>query len=202
MDEIALIQMARDGDLDAFNRLVLAYQETVFNVAYRILADPSAAEDATQNAFISAYRSLSGYRGGSFRGWLLRIVTNSCYDELRRQKRQPTVSLEPVDDADEEVESPSWIADSAPSPENTFEQREIENAIMRCLKDLPDDFRSVVVLVDLQGLDYQEVAQAIGKPLGTIKSRVARARLKLRDCLDTFGELIPANNRQIHREIS
>jgi RNA polymerase sigma-70 factor (ECF subfamily) len=133
---------------------------------------------------------------------LLRIVTNSCYDELRRQKRQPTVSLEPVDDADEEVESPSWIADSAPSPENTFEQREIENAIMRCLKDLPDDFRSVVVLVDLQGLDYQEVAQAIGKPLGTIKSRVARARLKLRDCLDTFGELIPANNRQIHREIS
>ena len=89
MDETRLIQDAQHGDIDAFNRLVLAYQDMVYNQAYRVMGEPFAADDATQEAFISAYRKIKTYRGGSFKAWLLRIVTNACYDELRRRKRRP-----------------------------------------------------------------------------------------------------------------
>lgn len=192
MDEPALIRDAQSGDLDAFNRLVLAYQDLAFNVAYRMLNDEDAAADATQTAFISAFRNLNSYRGGSFRAWVLRMVTNGCYDELRRRHRHPTTALEPMTDDDEEVESPRWLADDSPSPEESLEQAEVEHAIQHCLDHLPEDFRSVVIMVDVQGLDYGEVAIATGKPLGTIKSRLARGRLRLRNCLQGFGELLPA----------
>src|SRR5512143_4025106 len=112
MDETALIQAARQGDLDAFNRLVLAYQDQVYAQAYRMMGEMEAAEDATQEAFISAFRSIQSYRGGSFRAWLLRIVTNASYDELRRRQRRPTTPLEPVDADEEEIESPQWLADT------------------------------------------------------------------------------------------
>ena len=112
MDENALIQSAQRGDIDAFNRLVLAYQHQVYSLAYRIMGEEAAAADAAQEAFISAYKHLKSFRGGSFKSWLMRIVTNACYDELRRRKRRPTVPLEPVDDNDEELESPGWLANS------------------------------------------------------------------------------------------
>jgi len=196
MDEVALIQAAVQGDLTAFNRLVLAYQEIAFNVAYRMLDDPDAAEDATQTAFISAYRNLKSYRGGSFHAWVLRMVTNTCYDELRRRKRRPVVSLEPVDDeTSEEIESPRWLADEGPGPEDQLETAELERAIQRCINGLPEDFRSVILLVDVQGLDYQEAAEITRTPLGTVKSRLARARLKMRDCLHGIGELLPSQFR-------
>jgi RNA polymerase sigma-70 factor (ECF subfamily) len=195
MDEVALIQAARNGDLDSFNRLVLAYQDLVYNQAYRMMGENDSAADATQEAFISAFRHLKGYRGGSFRAWLLRIVTNACYDELRRRKRRPTTPLEPVDDAGEEVESPHWIADSRNLPEDHVERLELENAIQHCLGELPEDFRAVVILVDIQGFDYAETAHVIGKPLGTVKSRLARARYRMRDCLQGFWELLPSRFR-------
>ncbi len=196
MDEAGLIQDALHGDLDAFNRLVLAYQEMAFNLAYRMLSEEAAAEDATQTAFISAYRNLKQYRGGSFRAWVMRMVTNTCYDELRRRQRRPSIPLEPFNnDEDEEIESPAWLADHHPTPDEEIETRELEAAIQHCIQDLPDEFRAVVILVDVQGMDYNEVAQAVGKPLGTIKSRLARARLRLRDCLSGFAELLPAQFR-------
>jgi RNA polymerase sigma-70 factor (ECF subfamily) len=195
MDEAGLIQAARQGDLDAFNRLVLAYQDLVFAQAYRLMGEMEAAEDATQEAFISAYRSIGSYRGGSFRAWLLRIVTNSCYDELRRRKRRPTTPLEPVMAEDEEIESPRWLADPSDTPEERAEWVELDHAIQNCLESLPPDFRVVVVLVDVQGFDYIEAAEVIRKPVGTIKSRLSRARLRLRDCLQGLGELIPAQFR-------
>ena len=98
-DETNLVQLAQKGDLEAFNNLVLAYQEMAFNVAFRILSDEAGAEDATQNAFLSAYRSLATYRGGSFRAWLLRMVTNTCYDELRRRKRLARHAFDSAQDA-------------------------------------------------------------------------------------------------------
>ncbi len=195
MDEAALIAGAQRGDLTSFNRLVLTYQNLAFNLAYRMLGDEAQAEDATQTAFLSAYRSLASYRGGSFKAWVLRMVTNACYDELRRRQRHPTTPLEPETDEEEEMESPRWLADDGPSPEESVERAELEQAIQRCLEELPDDFRSVVVLVDVQGLDYEEVSVAVGKPLGTIKSRLARARQKLRGCLQGFWELLPAQFR-------
>jgi RNA polymerase sigma-70 factor (ECF subfamily) len=193
MDELELITAAVAGDLNAFNRLVLTYQEMAFNLAYRILNDDDAAADATQTAFISAYKNLRSYRGGSFRAWVMRMVTNTCYDELRRRLRRPTVPLEPLNfEDDEEVESPAWLADESPSPEDQMESRELEKAISHCIQGLPEEFRAVVVMVDVQGMDYAEVSAATGKPLGTIKSRLARARLRLRDCLSGFRELIPS----------
>jgi len=197
MDEVALIQSARQGDLDAFNRLVLAYQDRVFSQAYRLMGEMEAAEDAAQEAFISAFRNLKSFRGGSFRAWLLRIVTNVCYDELRRRKRRPTTPLEPLDAEDEEVESPRWLADPGESPEEHSERVELDRAIQGCLEDLPEEFRTVVVLVDVQGFDYIEAAEVIHTPVGTVKSRLSRARMRLRDCLRDLWELIPAQFRLV-----
>lgn len=196
MDEQALISDAIKGDLDAFNRLVLAYQDLAFNVAYRMLTDEDLAADAVQNAFISAYKNLRNYRGGSFKAWVMRMVTNGCYDELRRQKRRPTVALEPVNREDgEEMESADWLRSDDPSPEDAFDTAELEHALQHCLESLPMDFRAVVVLVDVQGMDYEEVSHSVKAPLGTVKSRLARARLKLRDCLQQFQELLPSQFR-------
>ncbi|RPJ50837.1 MAG: sigma-70 family RNA polymerase sigma factor [Chloroflexi bacterium] len=192
MDEAEIIQHAREGDLNAFNRLVLEYQDMAFNLAARMLGDDDAAEDVTQTAFLSAYRSLDSFRGGSFRAWVMRMVSNACYDELRRRKRRPTVSLEPVNEDDEEIESPAWLADDAPSPEVQLERAELDQALQTCLQGLPEEFRSVVLMVDVEGLDYQEVSLATGKPLGTVKSRLARARLRMRDCLRQYWELLPS----------
>lgn len=197
MDEAALIQAAVQGDLDSFNRLVLAYQDLVYAQAYRMMGESEAAEDATQEAFISAFRSIHSYRGGSFRAWLLRIVTNACYDELRRRQRRPTTPLEPTDAEEEEIESPRWLADTGESPEERAERKDLDRAIQNCLEGLPPEFRTVVVLVDVQGFDYYEAADVIRKPVGTVKSRLSRARLRLRDCLQGWWELIPAQFRLV-----
>ncbi len=195
MDELALITSAQRGDLDSFNTLILNYQDMVFNTALRILGDDELAADASQEAFISAFRSISTFRGGSFKAWMLRTVTNACYDELRRQKRRPTIQLEPETEDGEEMDSPRWLADPGMTPEQKAEADDLEHAIQHCLDSLPAEFRAVVVMADIQGLDYTEVAQAARVPLGTIKSRLARARLRLRECLQGFWELLPATFR-------
>jgi RNA polymerase sigma-70 factor (ECF subfamily) len=195
MDELALIRSAQRGDLDAFNTLVLAYQDMLFNTALRILGDEDTAADATQDAFLSAFKGINGYRGGSFKAWLLRTITNACYDELRRKKRRPTTPLEPDSADGDEIDSPRWLADPALTPEQSAEAVELEHAIQHCLDHLPLEFRTVVVMADLQGFDYTEVASAVRAPLGTIKSRLARARLRLRECLQGFAELLPSGMR-------
>ena len=197
MDETALIQSAQNGDLDAFNTLILHYQDSVFHTALRVIGDEDLAQDAAQEAFISAFRNISAFRGGSFKAWLMRMVTNACYDEFRRQKRRPTTPLEPdAKQADgEEMESPRWLADPNMTPAERSEADELEHAIQHCLDTLPTDFRTVVVLADIQGMDYSEVATASKVPLGTIKSRLARARLRLRECLRGFEELLPSSFR-------
>ncbi|GER78984.1 MAG: sigma-70 family RNA polymerase sigma factor [Anaerolineales bacterium] len=202
MNEPALILDAQRGDLDSFNTLVLHYQDMVFNAALRILGDEDAAADASQEAFISAFRSVNSYRGGSFKAWLLRIVTNACYDELRRQKRRPTTPLEPETEDGEEMDSPRWLADPNLGPEQQMDADELEHAIQHCLDALPTEFRAVVVMADVEGLDYAEVAAAVRAPLGTVKSRIARARLRLRDCLQSFAELLPAAFRLNTNEAS
>ncbi len=161
-----------------------------------MLGDDPPAQDATQIAFINAFQSIKSFRGGSFRAWILRILTNTCYDELRRQKRKPTESLNPVDtDSGEELEDPAWLSDDSQSPEERISQKELEKAIQRCLGSLPEEFRTAIILVDVQGMDYQEASEVVNKPLGTIRSRLARARQRMQDCLQTAGELLPAKYR-------
>ncbi len=192
MNESHLIASAQRGDLNAFNTLVLHYQDMVFNAALRILGEEEAAADASQEAFLSAFQALPSYRGGSFKAWLLRIVTNACYDELRRRKRRPTAPLEPQTDQGDDLETTRWLTDSALTPDQQLEAQELEHAIQHCLDALPTDFRLVVVLADIEGLDYLEIAHALRLPIGTIKSRLARARLRLRECLQDFWELLPS----------
>lgn len=193
MDEATLIQRAQKGDVAAFNRLVVQYQELVFNVAYRIMGDPAVAEDVAQETFITAYQSLRSFRGGSFKSWLMRVATNRCYDELRRRKRRPQTSLDEMMD---ENESFAFLRSPNDSPEMHRQRVELALAIEQCLQGLPDDQRIVTVLGDVEGYDYNEIATITKTSLGTVKSRLSRARAKLRDCLQAIGgELLPAAYR-------
>lgn len=192
MDEQGLIQEAQQGDINAYNRLVLHYQGLVYNVAYRIMGEPQAAEDATQEAFISAYKALNRFRGGSFKSWLMRIATNACYDELRRRKRRPQSSL---DQLTEDNESSRFLHSPGVSPEGQQQQMEMMQAIETCLESLPDDQRVTAVLGDVEGYDYKEIADITKVSLGTVKSRMSRARAKLRDCLQGYKELLPSRYR-------
>ena len=183
------------GDLDAFNQIILDYQTLVYNQAFRIMGERDAAEDATQEAFISAYKKLHTYRGGSFKSWLLRIVSNACYDEYRRRKRKPVVPLFPEGEDGDDAETPAWLEDMGEKPEDITLRRELSEVIQTCLDRLEIEFRTIVVLVDIQGMDYKTAAEVIDRPLGTIKSRLARARKHLKDCLKGFEELLPAGLR-------
>ena len=194
MDENTLIQSARKGDVDAFNHLVLVYQHQVYNLAYRIIGEEASATDATQEAFISAYNHLKDFRGGSFKSWLLRIVTNACYDDLRRRKRRPVTSLDEMmngDDGESEFELPA----TTDGPETIVQRHELADVIQRGITSLPDDQRIVVVLSDVQGMSYEEIADITRSNLGTVKSRLSRGRAKLREYLQTHGELLPENYR-------
>jgi len=195
-DETALIAAAQRGHLPAFNQLILHYQGLAYNVAYRMVGDSDTASDATQDAFIKAFRRLDQYRGGSFKSWLLRIVTNTCYDTLRAQKRRPTSSLD-RDDEDDEMDSEhdSRLVDHSERPDDYAMRRELAAAIQAAIERLPEDQRAALVLADIEGLDYQEIADVTGAALGTVKSRLSRARAKVRDILQEQKELLPAQYR-------
>jgi RNA polymerase sigma-70 factor (ECF subfamily) len=184
-DEEALVARAANGDLDAFNQLVLEHQDLAYRHAYSLLADPAAAEDATQESFIKAFHAVHSFRGGSFRSWLLRIVSNTAYDVLRQSKRRPTQPLYPESDDGEEVESPAWLADPNASVHGTVEQHEEAKRLYQMLDELPEAYRSVLTLIDLYELDYAEAARALKVPIGTVKSRLARARMQMQEKLLT-----------------
>ncbi len=205
MDEPALISEAQQGDLDAFNRLVLEYQSPVYNLAYRIMGEGDSAGDAAQEAFISAYKNLRHYRGGSFKAWLLRIVTNACYDELRRRKRRPATSLEAltVVETGPDAESEASLVSHDESPEDVTQRHELAREIQTCLDSLPEDMKSVVIMSDVMGMDYNEIAESSGAALGTVKSRLSRARARMRDCLrQNVWELLPRAFRLKEEETS
>jgi RNA polymerase sigma-70 factor, ECF subfamily len=195
--ERRVIQRARSGDVAAFNVLVSRYQTMAYGLALRMLGDPEAAADVTQDAFFSAYRNLESYRGASFRSWLLRIVSNGCYDYFRAQRRRPATSLEAmregdgegVDDGVNDAALGDAGADPTWDPDRVAQRRETISAIEAALLQLPAEQRLAIVLSDVQGLDYEEVARVMAVPLGTVKSRIARARDRLRRLLTPRGEL-------------
>jgi len=192
MDEQTLIRAAQRGDLEAFNELVLIYQDFLFRVALNILGDEEAAADATQQAFISAFRNLRSFRGGSLRSWLSRITVNTCYDELRRLARNKDVPLQVYDQDGDEMEPAAWLADPGPSPEDQAERSDLVAAIQNSLQALPDHYRLVVQLIDVEELSYEETAATLNIPVGTVKSRLARAREALRTSLQSYSNLLPA----------
>ena len=191
-DEASLIERSQRGDLDAFNALVVAYQGRVYSVCLRMLGSPQPAEDATQETFIAAYRAVSRFRRGSLRAWLFKIAANVCYDEIRRRRSRPQVPLGAPAGEERPAVEPA-------SPDEPPEERAMRQELARCLEEglasLPADQRLAVVLRDVQGLAYEEVAEATGASLGTVKSRISRGRAALRDFLLTRGELLPSRFR-------
>jgi RNA polymerase sigma-70 factor, ECF subfamily len=177
--EETLIQQAASGDLDAFNQIVLIYQDMAYNHAYALTVDAAVAEDATQESFIKAFQAIKSFRGGSFRGWLLRIITNTAYDILRRSSRHPVQPLFPEEENGEEIDSAPWLADTGASVQQIVAQKEVAQMLYCMLDELPDAYRSVINLIDVQEFGYKEAAQTLKLPLGTVKSRLARARIHM-----------------------
>jgi RNA polymerase sigma-70 factor, ECF subfamily len=178
-NDATLIADTIKGNLDAFNQLAMKYQNMAYGHAYALVGDLDAADDITQESFLKAFKNLVQFHGGSFRAWLMRIVTNTSYDMLRSFRKHPTQPLFPMDDYSEELESISWIADPEAVVETILDRKEASERLLQALDELPTNYRSVLTLVDLYELDYSEATQILNIPIGTVKSRLARARLRM-----------------------
>jgi len=187
-----ILQAARLGDELAFSRLVDYYRSTAERVAQHILQTEEAAADAVQDALIKAHRALPRFQDGNFRSWLLRIVTNTCYDHLRRQKRRQSLSLDELTDWSTAI-LPVHASTDAQNPETVALHQESMQVLLRAIDELPAWHRQVVLLIDVHGYDYAEAAEVLALPLGTVKSRLSRARATLRDALVGAG-LAPLAN--------
>jgi RNA polymerase sigma-70 factor (ECF subfamily) len=183
-DEAAVIARAGAGDRTAFTQLMEHYQSACYGLAWRLLGDRDQAADATQDAFIHAYRAMASYRGGIFRSWLLRITANASYDILRRQQRRPTSPL-----PDPEEGAPELPDRFAVNPLAEATRSEMYKHLEVALAKLPEDQRTAIVLCDVYGMDYNEVAAMTQSALGTVKSRIHRGRLRLRELLTEHREL-------------
>jgi RNA polymerase sigma factor (sigma-70 family) len=186
--ESELVERSRNGDLDAFNQIVLVYQDQVFGICLRMLGSRQAAEDVAQDTFLSAFRNVRRMRGPTVRAWLLRIASNACIDEIRRRKRQPQLSLDmPAGDGDaaRTIDTP----DPEVGPEQQALRVELRDALRAELLRLPDDQRLVIILCDIEGLSYEEIAVAMETSVGTVKSRISRGRARLREAVLARGEL-------------
>ena len=190
-EDSELVVRSKDGDLQAFNFIVQRYQSQVLNLSARIIGDRGRAEDVTQETFISAYQAIGRFRGGSLPAWLMRIAANASRDSLRGSRRRPEQSL------DESLESQSFQPVSAePSPEEHAERSELNAELQKAILALSDDQRAVLVLIDVQGFSYEETIESVGASIGTVKSRLNRARRRVRDILMERRELLPDRFRQ------
>jgi RNA polymerase sigma-70 factor (ECF subfamily) len=194
--EQEIIESSRTGDLNAFDQLVVAHQDRIYNLCYWILGHRDDASDATQDAFIRAFRSLDSFRGDSaFGTWLHRIAVNACLDVLQRRKRAPQTYTDLESDSenspqsDKIAERSSGEANRRLDPARLSAQRERRKVVQEALAQIPEHYRLALVLYDIEGHSYDEIAQTLKLPLGTIKSRINRARLALREHLENKREL-------------
>jgi RNA polymerase sigma-70 factor, ECF subfamily len=195
-DEEQLVARSQHGDVNAFNELILHYQQSTYGVVYRMIGDADIAADVTQDAFIAAFRAIQSFHvGSSFRAWLLRIASNLACDHWRRTQRHPVESLETLTDEDEPHAASDLSAlvetGQEANPEEYLLSQELQELIQRGLQALPLDQRVAVVLCDIEGLSYEEISISTQSNLGTVRSRIARGRARLRHYLEQYRELLP-----------
>ncbi|MBZ0310246.1 MAG: sigma-70 family RNA polymerase sigma factor [Anaerolineae bacterium] len=191
--DMTLVKAALNGDIEAFNQLVFRYQDRVYNTSYRIMGDLAVTDDVTQEVFITAFKKLHQFRGENFQAWIVKIAINAAYDELRRLKRRP---VEPFEDREIDEETDARLVSRTPNPERVVQDAELSSAIEECFCQLGDDSRIVVTMADVEDYSYDEIAAAVNISLGTVKSRISRARDQLRTCLRGKSGLLP--NKYAH----
>ncbi|MGH2463847.1 MAG: sigma-70 family RNA polymerase sigma factor [Candidatus Limnocylindrales bacterium] len=182
--DLILVERAQAGDLSAFNDLVLCYQDQLYGLVARMVPDQDQAADVVQEAFFSAYRNLDAFRGGSVKSWLSRIAINGAMDLQRARKRRP---VQPYPELEDDAWQPPAGEDA--DPERQVVTAERIRALNIALAAIGDDQRAAIVLFDVEGFDYAEIAQMTGVSLGTVKSRIHRGRLALRRGLEDRMEL-------------
>jgi len=188
-EERSLIERSKRGDITAFDQLVRTYEKSVYNTAYRLSGSYDDASDIAQEAFVRAWNNLKSFRGDSaFSTWLYRIVTNVFLDDRKRKRARPQRSLDEVIALDESNVARQF-EDSTPGPDEIAEGSERRTALERAIHTLPEAQRAVIVLYHSQGLSYDEIAEITNLPMGTVKSKLNRARLALRDRLAPIAEL-------------
>ena len=199
-EELHIIRRVLDGDTNAFEGLVLEHQKNVYNLALKMLGNPEDAMDASQECFLRAFRSLSGFQGDSrFSVWLYRMTSNVCIDFLRKKKRRAEIPLTVSDEDDEERELE--IPDERFSPEAVFDKAERVRAVREGLKKLPEEYRRILTLREIGGLSYEELADALDMELGTVKSKLFRARKKLCEILTESGNFSPSDASNSRKEV-
>ncbi len=189
--DVFLAGKAAKGDVDAFETLIMKYEKTIYNIALRMMTSPEDAKDVSQNVLIKIYNNLSHFKGDSlFSTWIYRITVNTCIDEIRKNKRKNEISMDDEDNGIGRV-----MQDSGLSPETAFIQNESYNAIIETIDKLPEEYKTVITLRDIEGFAYQDIAEITDCSLGTVKSRISRARIKLKELLLENGELFNDGNR-------
>ncbi len=197
-DEV-LIQRSKNGDLDAFEQLVRRYESKVYTIAYRFLGNHADALDLAQETFLRLYQALPGFRGeSSFMTWLYRIIANACRDEIRRQQKHGSLSLN--DNSGEAAAGDYQGAGQKmgifiPSPEEAVERKELNETIQECLNSLSEEHRLVLVMREIQGMSYEEIAGVMNCSLGTVKSRLNRARQSFKEKFSEKWELLGRDSR-------
>ncbi|MFZ5965965.1 MAG: RNA polymerase sigma factor [Bacillota bacterium] len=196
--EHLLIEKSKKGDIESFERLIEQYQKLAFNIAYRMLGDMEDAKDATQDALVKVYKSISSFNEqSSFSTWLYKIVTNTCLDELRKKKKNKTTSLDNPMEAEDSTFQRN-VPDESSTTEEIVEKREEAKALYKAISLLPEQHKVVIILRDIKGLSYEQIGEILDCPEGTVKSRISRARIALRDILTNRMEL--SQNRHVKIE--
>ena len=183
--EHLVLAMAKNGDVDAFNRLVAMHQDSVYGFSLSLTRHQAIADDVTQETFISAFRSIPKMRGSNVKAWLLRIARNKAYDHFRRQNRRRELSVD-----DEDSTFRERLPSDNPSPMDMAINSELREALEHCVGALSHAHRELIVLIDVQDQSYDDAAEVCGANIGTVKSRLNRARHQVRDCLRSFPELL------------
>lgn len=189
-NEKDLVERAKSGDIEAFEQLVISCQKKVFNIAYRMIGNYEDANELAQEVFLKAFRSIKKFKGDSlFSTWIYKVTANVCLDEIRKRKKKVVISLDrEIEFNDGEVKR--QIPDNAPTPDMEAETNELKSAVNESIAQLPDDYKSMIILRDIQGFSYDEISKIVNCPEGTVKSRINRARQALKKILQGKKELL------------